>query len=271
MEQFIQYLEGLSGAVRISIFLGFLIFAILLESLIPFVEFNYQKTKHIGTNLVFVLTSGIVSFGLAFIAYGIVDITRLEFGLFHLIQVPLWMQMVLSLVLLDFFGQYFIHVCLHKYKWMWKLHLVHHSDTTIDASSGTRHHPGDILIRESLIFTVIICFGIHPAFYILYRIITPFFAYFTHANIKLPEKLDRTLSWVIVTPHMHKFHHHFERPWTNTNYGNILSCWDRLFGTFVYENPEDIQYGVDTVDSTRDLDLLYQYALPFNRNIKTDY
>ncbi|MBT5723668.1 MAG: sterol desaturase, partial [Gammaproteobacteria bacterium] len=68
-----------------------------------------------------------------------------------------------------------------------------------------------------------------------------------------------------------KFHHHFERPWTNSNYGNILSCWDRMFGTFVYDNPDDIHYGLDTVDGQYDQNLAFQFSLPFNQTIKTDY
>ena len=271
MEQFIDELTNMPDPVRLGLLFGSLLVAITLESFIPYFDFGYSKVRHVATNLVFVLTSGIVSIGLAFLAYSVIDITRLEFGLFYLVNIPLWLQLILSLVLLDFFGQYFIHVCLHRYKWMWKLHLVHHSDTTVDASTGTRHHPGDILVRELLIFVVIVLVGIPAAFYVLYRIITPFFAYFTHANIRLPMSLDRLLSWIIVTPHMHKFHHHFERPWTNSNYGNILSCWDRLFGTFVYANPDDIRYGLDTVDGKHDMDLAYQFSLPFNKLIKTDY
>jgi len=271
MEQFIHELNQLPDSTRIGLLLGSLLATLALESLIPNIEFGYQKLRHVATNMVFILTSGIISLGLAFLAYGIIDITRLEFGLFYIIGIPLWMQLVISLLLLDFFGQYLVHVCLHRYKWMWKLHLVHHSDTTVDASTGTRHHPGDILVRELLIFSVIVCVGIPAAFYVLYRIITPFFAYFTHANIRLPIDLDRALSWIIVTPHMHKFHHHFERPWTNSNYGNILSCWDRLFGTFVYDNPDDIHYGLDTVDGQYDLNLAFQFSLPFNKTIKTDY
>lgn len=271
MEQFIHELNQLPDSTRVGLLFGSLLATLALESLIPNIEFGYRKLRHVATNMVFILTSGIISLGLAFLAYGIVDITRLEFGLFYIIGIPLWMQLVISLVLLDFFGQYLVHVCLHRYKWMWKLHLVHHSDTTVDASTGTRHHPGDILVRELLIFSVIVCVGIPAAFYVLYRIITPFFAYFTHANIRLPTDLDRALSWIIVTPHMHKFHHHFERPWTNSNYGNILSCWDRMFGTFVYDNPDDIHYGLDTVDGQYDLNLAFQFSLPFNKTIKTDY
>ncbi len=274
MEQLIHELNQLPDTIRGGLLFGSLLVAIALESLIPNIEFGYQKLRHVATNLVFVISSGIISIGLAFLAYGVIDISRLEFGLFYLIEIPLWIQLIVSLVLLDLVGQYLVHVCLHRYKWLWKLHLVHHSDTTVDASTGTRHHPGDILIRELLIFSLILFVGIPAAFYVLYRIITPFFAYFTHANIRLPENLDRALSWVIVTPHMHKFHHHFELPWTNSNYGNILSCWDRMFGTFIYHNvyadSDDIRYGLDTVDGQHDMNLVFQFGLPFNKTIKTN-
>ena len=270
MESLLSYLTT-HDELRLVFLVGSLAFAVMLESAIPFVDFQYRKLRHVATNLVFIVTSGIVTGLLAYLAFAVLAVNELPYGVFTLLALPLWLEVILALMLLDFFGQYFIHVCLHRYKWLWKLHLVHHSDTTVDASTGTRHHPGDILIRELLILTVVAVFGIPLAVYVLYRIITPFFAYFTHANIALPARLDRVLSWVIVTPHMHKFHHHFERPWTDTNFGNVLSLWDRLFGTLVYDDPAKIHYGVDTVDGAHDLDLKYQLTLPWNPSIKTGY
>jgi len=108
-------------------------------------------------------------------------------------------------------------------------------------------------------------------FYILYGPISPLFGYLSHGNIQLPPTLDRSMSWVFVSPNMHKVHHHFERPWTNSNYGNIFSFWDRLFGTFVYVDPRTVKYGLDTVDGSKTLNLKYQFTLPFNKNIRTDY
>lgn len=195
-------------------------------------------------------------------AYEIVQIEDYAYGLLKVVALPGWVEMLVALIVLDFFGQYCIHVCLHQNKWLWKLHLVHHSDTQVDASTGTRHHPGDMLVRELLIFFVIIVFGIGAHWYVLYRVITSFFAYFTHANIALPIAVDRTLALLIVTPNMHKFHHHDERPWTNTNYGNILSCWDRLFGTYTYHDPSLVRYGLDTVDPAQAQNLAYQFTLP---------
>ena len=70
----------------------------------------------------------------------------------------------------------------------------------------------------------------------------------THANIKLPGKLDRILSYVFVTPDMHKFHHHYRAPWTDSNFGNVFSIWDRMFGTLVYADTSDIRYGLDVMN-----------------------
>ena len=271
MESFVSLLNGVTSVDRIGLVCGCLALAIALEAMIPLFAFQGSKSSHVARNLVFVVTTGIVTIVLAYVAYELIAIEGYAFGLLKLVTLPLWLEMLVALAVLDFFGQYFIHVCLHHNKWLWKLHLVHHSDTQVDASTGTRHHPGDMLVRESLIFCVIMLFGIDAHWYVLYRIITPFFAYFTHANIALPAVVDRTLAWVFVTPNMHKFHHHDARPWTNTNYGNILSCWDRLFGTYTDQDPRLVRYGLDTVDPAQSQNLAYQFALPFNPNVKTDY
>jgi sterol desaturase/sphingolipid hydroxylase (fatty acid hydroxylase superfamily) len=160
---------------------------------------------------------------------------------------------------------------LHHVKWMWRLHLVHHADTHVDATSGTRHHPGDLAFRLIASMVAIVAFGIPAIYYVVYRLLTPFFGYFTHANIKLPGKLDQLLSYIIVTPDMHKFHHHYQAPWTDSNFGNIFSCWDRLFGTLVYEDTKDIHYGLDIMDDSRDLDFFYQMKAPIDPSIDTSH
>ena len=104
----------------------------------------------------------------------------------------------------------------------------------------------------------------------VYRVTTVFFTFLTHANVSPPRWLDSTLATVFVTPNMHKFHHHVERPWTDTNYGGILSVWDRLFGTFVYGDPLQVEYGVDVADPARDEDVVHQFALPFRGGKELD-
>jgi len=138
-----------------------------------------------------------------------------NFGLLQLINAPVWLELLISLLVLDLIAQYFVHYLLHKVQWMWRLHIVHHSDKNVDVTTGTRHHPFDFMIRETFALIAIIILGMPIAFYLLYRILSVLFTYFTHANISLPKKFDKTLSLLFVTPNMHKFHHHFQTPWTD--------------------------------------------------------
>jgi sterol desaturase/sphingolipid hydroxylase (fatty acid hydroxylase superfamily) len=149
--------------------------------------------------------------------------------------------------------------------------MIHHSDTHLDATSGTRHHPGDFAMRELFALGAVVVTGSPIAFYFFYRICTVFFTYFTHANINFPRWIDKPLSYIFITPNMHKFHHHYQRPWTDTNFGNIFSIWDRLFGTFVYDDPKKIRYGLDVLEDSKDENVLYQFKIPFDKSIKTDY
>ena len=129
---------------------------------------------------------------------------------------------------------------------MWRFHLIHHSDTHIDTTSANRHHPGESVFR--LFFTVI-AVGIIGApiwLVMMYQSASVVLSQFNHANIRLPLWLDKTLSWVIVSPNMHKVHHHYVQPYTDSNYGNIFSIWDRIFGTYTTLAPEKITYGIDT-------------------------
>jgi sterol desaturase/sphingolipid hydroxylase (fatty acid hydroxylase superfamily) len=192
-----------------------------------------------------------------------------QIGLLYLFKAPVWVKLVLSIALLDFIAQYGVHYLLHQVRWMWRLHIVHHSDKNVDATTGTRHHPFDFIIRETFALIAVIIMGMPIAFYFFYRILSVLFTYFTHANLKLPLWLDKALSYLIVTPNMHKFHHHFKLPWTDSNYGNMLSIWDRLFGTFAYGNTEDIQYGLDISDATNDEDALVQLGIPFNKSVSS--
>ena len=79
----------------------------------------------------------------------------------------------------------------------------------------------------------------------LYQSLSLVATQFSHANIKLPKKVDKFLSYVLVSPDMHKVHHHYVLPYTDSNYGNIFSVWDRLFGTYMYLDREQLVYGVD--------------------------
>lgn len=270
-ESILHYFEELSSVYKLAWIVLCLSITWILEFGIPFRRTDYNKWSHAGRNLVFLSTSILINVVFGLLTVGVfLWLSSHSFGILNHVDLPFWLELLIAVMALDLFAQYVSHRLLHKVRWMWKFHLVHHSDTMVDATTGTRHHPGDYLIRELISLVTIIGFGIPLGMYVIYRFLTVAFTYFTHANINLPQWLDRAVSLVFVSPDMHKFHHHFERPWTDSNYGNIFSLWDRAFGTFVYKDRAAIRYGVDVLDDDTSSDLAYQFALPFNSGVKTD-
>jgi sterol desaturase/sphingolipid hydroxylase (fatty acid hydroxylase superfamily) len=272
MEKFLLFFETMPTWQRAVWIVMVLAVCWILEGNFPLFRFSYRKWKHAGVNFVFLGTTMIINtlFGLGTV--GVFEwISRNEIGLLYFTDLPIWLELLIALLIFELIAQYGVHVLLHKFKWMWKLHMIHHSDTHLDATSGTRHHPGDFALRELFALGAVVIIGAPVAYYFFYRILTVFFTYFTHANIYLPHWLDKPLSYIFITPNVHKFHHHFMRPWTDTNFGNMFSIWDRLFGTFVYDDPKKIRYGLDTLDDNKDEDIAYQFKIPFDKSIKTDY
>ena len=165
----------------------------------------------------------------------------------YIINLPLWAQLVVGVLLLDLIGAYLVHWTEHKVKWMWRFHLVHHTDTTVDVTTGLRHHPGETVFRIGFTILAAIIVGAPMWIIMFYQSMSVLFAHLTHANINMPRSVDRALSWVFVTPLMHKVHHHYTQPLTDTNYGNIFSFWDRIFGTFAQvDDTRELKYGIDT-------------------------
>ncbi len=272
MESFVEYWSHIPSAHRIIILLGGMVVFWLLEGYYPLFRFSNKRLKHAGINLIFLSTTVLLNliFGIATI-YLCDYVNTKHWGLLNWISLPLWATALVGLFLGDLFGQYIPHFIMHKIKWMWKFHMVHHSDTHVDVTTGTRHHPGEWLFREAAMIVGIIVMGMPVWLYFLYRSCAALFTHFNHANIIVPEWLDRPISWIFVSPNMHKVHHHYMRPYTDSNYSNIFSLWDRIFGTFVYTDPKTLRYGLDVLDDNKDEDLSYQFKLPFDKKVKTDY
>lgn len=271
METLLHIFDNIANVHKVFWIFGCLLITWILEFGIPFRKEDYNKWGHVGRNLIFLGTTIIINALFGILTVGIfIWLDASQFGLLNLVTLPLWSEVLIAIMALDFFAQYIAHTLFHKVAWMWKFHLVHHSDTMVDSTTGTRHHPGDYFIREMFALVAIVLLGLPLGVYLLYRFLTIAFTYFSHANIHLPIAVDKAISWIFVSPNMHKFHHHYERPWTDTNYGNIFSLWDRIFGTFVYADMDQIRYGVDVLDDNTSDQVGYLFRLPFNPDIKTD-
>lgn len=248
MESLIEFFEDIPTLFRAGILIGGIFIFWIAEGVIPLFEFQYKKVRHAGINLIFTSLTALIGFGLAGVLYGVSTyVTAEEFGLLHVFDLPLWAQIVAGVMLLDFIGAYFAHWTEHKIKWMWKFHLVHHTDTTVDVTTGLRHHPGETFIRIFFTIAAVAVAGAPIGIVMLYQSLSVLFAHITHANIQMPVRVDRMLSYIFITPLMHKIHHHYKQPLTDTNYGNIFAVWDRLFGTFAeVDDIKVLKYGIDT-------------------------
>jgi len=268
MNDIVNYFATIPSLHRSLILAGGITIFWLLENAFPLFRLDYKKWNHAGINFFFTLTTIIVNFVLAFLLLTASEWTvKNHFGVLEwLPQIPLWLYTLIGLLLLDLVGAYLAHLVQHKTKWMWRFHLIHHTDTWIDTTTANRHHPGESVIR--FVFTVfaVLISGSPMWLVFLYQSLSVVFSQFNHANISLPEKLDHLISYFIVSPNMHKVHHHYVLPYTDSNYGNIFSIWDRLFGTFTKLPKSEIIYGVDThMQSSENNKLSNLIQIPFQK------
>ncbi|CAN5654719.1 sterol desaturase family protein [soil metagenome] len=253
MEELVNYFEHIPSSHRSLILVGGIAIFWLIESAVPLFQFNYRKLHHAGINIFFTLTTIVVNFLLAFVLLQTSDwAIHHQIGLLQLIALPLWAQTLVGLLGLDLIGAWLAHWTQHKTKFLWRFHLIHHSDTYVDTTTANRHHPGESVVRFAFTTLAVLIMGAPLWLVFLYQALSVLLSQFNHANIELPRWADRLLGLVIVTPNMHHVHHHYVLPVTNTNYGNIFPYWDRLFGTYHEMAGKDLHYGIDTHPDAHD-------------------
>lgn len=248
MRSIVDYFSTIPSSHRALILAGGIAFFWVWESAAPLFRFEYRKWPHALVNLFFTTTTIVVNFILAFLLLRASDwAVAHEVGVLFLVPaMPLAVQMIVGLLLLDLVGAWLAHWVEHKTPLLWRLHLVHHSDTHIDTTTANRHHPGESVVRFVFTLLAVVVTGAPMWMVFLYQSLSVVLSQFNHANIALPPALDRALAWVIVSPDMHKVHHHYVLPYTDSNYGNVFSMWDRVFGTFMDMDRARLVYGIDT-------------------------
>ncbi len=266
MEAIINYFTNIPDSHRILLLSSSIFLFWNIENFKP-VSLNYKKWTHASVNALFMIPAALVQFGLGWILVKSMNWeATAHFGILQnisSISSNPFMILLVSFVLLDF-CEYIYHVLMHKVKRLWMFHLVHHSDQVVDASTTLREHPGETFIRLSFLVLWIFILGV-PFWALLCRQFIQIASnVFVHANFRLPEKVDRWLSLLFVTPNMHHVHHHFEQPYTDTNYGDILSIWDRMFGTFSRLEADKTVFGIDNyMETEENANYLNLLKIPF--------
>jgi sterol desaturase/sphingolipid hydroxylase (fatty acid hydroxylase superfamily) len=230
-----------------AILVGGLLFFWILEGAIPVFSLRYRTTKlnHAAVNFAFTVIHLIIHSLLAIFIVRLSDWCQSHsFGIVHWTKANIGWSVLIGVLALDF-SSWWVHWVMHRQPLLWRFHLIHHSDSKVDVTTGLRHHPGDSLLRGVFFILFIFISGAPMYAVMIYQTLVVAFTAFTHANISLPVAIDKWLSYLLISPNMHKVHHHRLQPYTDSNYGAIFSIWDRLLGTFSHLPMQDIRYGID--------------------------
>ncbi len=271
MNAFLEYFNNLEHRPlhRLAFLAGSILILWIIAGGIPLITMRYKKTKlrHAFINFTFTLFHLVIHAALAVYVVLICDwCVDNKFGLVQWLDFPVWAIVIFGILSMDFFGGWLVHITEHKVPLLWRIHLLHHTDTNVDVTSGLRHHPFEAFFRWVFFSLGILLMGLPIYAVMIAQTIMSMFTMFTHANINLPGWLDKAMSYILVSPNMHKVHHHYKQPFTDSNYGTAFSIWDRLFGTYTYLDPSQITYGLDKYyNMDKDEDFMALLKSPFGK------
>jgi sterol desaturase/sphingolipid hydroxylase (fatty acid hydroxylase superfamily) len=254
-------------AIRLSLFVLVLGLVALAEAGAPRRARALPRRARWPANLgIAALNAVLVRLALPVTAVGMAVIAQERgWGLLHAgSPLPGWAAIALSVVLLDL-AIYVQHVLFHAVPILWRLHRMHHADLDIDATTGARFHPVEILLSMGFKLGGIAAIGAPPVGVLVFEVLLSAGSTFSHANLRLPGAVDRTLRRLVVTPDMHRVHHSIIPAETDSNFGFILPWWDHLGGTY-RDQPaaghEHMTLGIEQFRDPRDLRLGRMLAQP---------
>lgn len=224
-----------------------LILLFALENWLPAAADRRLRLRHAARNLTLGLLNAVAIALLAspFITQVAGWVEESRFGLLNLLNLPPALGAATSILLFDAW-MYLWHRANHELGFLWRFHRAHHSDPEMDATTAVRFHIGEILISSALRLAVIPLLGITIHQLLVYEMLLLPVILFHHSNVLFPERLDRWMRLVIVTPAIHRLHHSRLRLETDSNYSSIFPFWDRIAGTFrLRRDGQQVNFGLD--------------------------
>ena len=188
---------------------------------------------------------------------------KLKWGLNYQYKAPSFMKALLAFLVMDY-TNYLWHVMNHRIPFLWRFHLVHHTDIDLDITTAFRFHFGELIgsvfFRGGFVFLS----GASPLAVLLYEILFEAETQFHHSNLQLPVHFENRLNKFIVTPRMHGIHHSNLKRETDSNYSVIFPLWDRLHNTLDLDKAqEEIVIGVPSYNNAEELTSSFLLKLPF--------
>jgi sterol desaturase/sphingolipid hydroxylase (fatty acid hydroxylase superfamily) len=225
-----------------------------------------SKWRHTSLNFLFVaLVLPVQLVMTVFISMSCSWVVANHWGLIQLIpwHTNIWVRCIVLFLMLDFLD-YVYHRFMHGVGGLWRFHRVHHCDQIMDVSTTVREHPGETFIRTVILIVWVFISGASMGILILRQTAGTIANITSHTHRRVPEPWGRILGWLFMTPNLHHVHHHYQLPHTDRNFGDVLSIWDRMFGTFSELSEEKTVFGLDThMDEKRTSSFVSVAKMPF--------
>lgn len=271
--RFMNTLLAHEPLIRLAVFAGILILMAGLEALLPRRQRGVGRWLRWPSNFgVVVLDSVVVRFVFPTAAVGLaLALEGRGVGLLPWLGLPQPLAILFAVILLDL-TIYLQHVMFHAVPALWRLHRMHHADLDFDVTTGLRFHPVEILLSMVIKLMVVVALGAPAVAVLVFEVLLNATAMFNHANLRLPEQLDRALRLILVTPDMHRVHHSVVPRETNSNFGFNLALWDRLFGTYRPQpaaGHEAMTIGIEQFRDPRELRLDRMLTQPLREDDRT--
>ena len=252
-----------SGWSGFGFFISLFLMVVVFEFVIPSKRISNASDKRIEVN--FALGTSVLAIQILPLlsSYGAALLAKSHnIGLLNWLDLPFWLSVAISFILFDLWS-YWLHRASHKIPMLWRLHQVHHTDQSIDASTTFRTHPLTIVVYGCGNFIIGLLLGIEPVGVLLFDVCKLSNAWIVHADIAPFPKISAFFDKLIVTPAVHHRHHSAKQIETDSNYGELLSIWDRLFGSFTVPVGEVERYGLGDSYDIEAYSLASQLKLPF--------
>ena len=215
-----------------------------LEHFWPHSKNRKNRITHLLNNSGLLLIATAANFFISIVLINWIQyVDKNNIGLMNILNLSDTVKAFFGVIVLDF-TSYFIHRFIHKSKFLWRFHRVHHSEIDMDSSTSFKFHPLEAIIVFPALLAEIGLVGISLPAIILYNVIILPVFFILHSNLNYPKWAETFFSPVFATPDFHRVHHSDEQKYTDSNYGDIFSLWDRIFGTFQKVDAQDIHYGL---------------------------
>jgi len=253
--------------IRLGFFFGILLIMFFWELFAPRRPLITSKAKRWFSNLglVFIDSFAVrLIFPTALVGFALL-VQQRGWGLFNQFELPTLLKIVFSVLILDLVI-YLQHIMFHVVPLFWRLHMVHHTDMDIDATTGVRFHPIEIILSMGIKMMAAILIGPPPIAVVIFEVLLNGTSMFNHGNVRYSQNIDSILRLLVVTPEMHRVHHSTIRWESNSNLGFNFPWWDRLFGTYRPQPAQghlEMTIGLDQYKEPRKLTLPWLLVLPF--------